>query len=340
MRKRSLEIAMKAWLHLLLILVLFTTAVQSFNIDSRGGRLGPLPTTGQTPLQTLRLDIVPTRYDILAPGQTEFSLFNSWTNRWNRSYYYHLDVEVLRNQLEYNYGIGSKTEIGIILPFITRTGGYLDSFIVGFHESFGLDQSGRREYPENQLEVSFLTDSGEEVVILDKSDQGTIVGDLSLISRSNLYSGTGLVRSVIFSTLFRLPTSQERSYLGSSGIDGAFSISSSFHPSPFYLYGTIGYGMFGSGNLYGINLRPYQWTFFMAVEYPVSENSSLILQQLSNSGMTVDSPDFSSPTHELTFGVRHWISSKLMLHYGLVENLYVFNNSIDFGLLFGLTWRP
>ncbi len=284
---------------------------------------------------------MPTRYDILEPGQSEFSLFNSWTNRWNRSDFYYIDVEILRNQLEFNFGIGGKTEIGFALPILTSTGGVLDPFISHFHDSFGLNQGGRTDYPENQLMVSFINESGEEIVILDKSNEGTIIGDLSLISRSELYQGNGLVKTVIFSTLLRLPTSQARGYYGSSGIDGAFSVSASFYPAPLYLYSTIGYGVFGSGSSqFGLNLRPYQWTFFMAAEYPFTGGVSLILQQLSNSGTTVDSPDFSSPTHELTFGARHRISQHLMVNYGIIENLYIFKNSIDFGLLFGLTWLP
>lgn len=332
---------MKACAVIIILMVLFSSmAGQARAIGRQRGGQGPLPITGQTPLQTLRLDIVPVRYEILSPGKMELSLFNSWTNRWNQSYYYHFDVEILRNQIEYSYGLGGRTEIGFTLPVITRTGGFLDQFIVRFHDGLGLAQSGREEFPENRLMMSFINDSGEEIVLLDKSNKGTIIGDLSFISRTEIYRGQGSVRSVLLTALVRLPTSQERNYYGSSGADGAFSVAASFHPAPFYLYSTIGYGIFGSGSLYGLNLRPYQWTFFMAVEYPVSQNVSLVVQQLSNSGTTVSSPDFSNPTHELTFGARHRISSQLVLNYGIVENLYQFKNSIDFGLLMGLSWQP
>ena len=106
-----------------------------------------------------------------------------------------------------------------------------------------------------------------------------------------------------------------------------------------YLYTTLGYALYGTSNLFGLDLRPFRWTFFAAIEYPVNRNLSLIIQQLSNSGTVSEFGDFSLPTHELTLGVKHAVSQRLVLEFGMIENLFVFRNSIDFGLNFGLKYR-
>lgn len=136
----------------------------------------------------------------------------------------------------------------------------------------------------------------------------------------------------------RLPTALQREYYGSGGVDGAISLAGTHRSGPIYLYTTLGYGVYGSGSLFDIELRPYQWTFFAAVEYPVSKKISLIAQQLSNSGVAAAFEGFADPTHELILGVKHVVSPHLMLEYGIVENLLNFRNSVDFGLIFGLRY--
>jgi len=145
---------------------------------------------------------------------------------------------------------------------------------------------------------------------------------------------------VLFTALFRFPTASDRTYYGTGGTDAAFSLATMHYLKPFYLYTTLGYGMYGSGNALGIELRPYQWTFFGAVEWPVSRHLSFIVQELSNTGVAIDYYDFSLPTHELLIGAKQRLSNHLMLQYGVIENLFVFENSVDFGLSFGISYRP
>jgi hypothetical protein len=322
----------------LLAMLLLGSAVWS-NTDLRAK--GPLHIVGQTPLQTLRLDIIPTRADLLEKGQTEISLFNSWTNRWNEAEKYLLDVEVIQNIFGVSTGIGNNMEIGIFLPVLTRTGGGLDHFITRFHNQLGLGQSGRDLYPQNSISLSFVdNNSGNKIVILDESDKGTVLGDISVFSRHKIYNGDGWLNSVTATSLLRFPVSNARDYYGSGGVDGAFSFSVVSSLNPLFVYSTIGYGVYGSGSLYGIDLRSYQWTFFAAVEWPASKSLSFIMQQLSNSGTSRSLDGFSKSTHELVFGAKHRISSRILLEYSLMENMYIFDNSIDFGLNMGMTYTP
>ncbi len=322
------------------IVILYTLVSGALGGGFDDADKGPLSFIGQTPLQTLRLDIVPTRYNILEPNQVEWSIFNAWSNRWNKSDEFTIDVEMIQNILGLSVGIGGGHEVGFSIPVLTRTGGILDRFIIDFHDFLHLSQDGRKDYPLNGLSVRYHDDrTGQWHDLLGPGDAGTVLGDLSIFSRSQVYTGDGWLRSLLLTVLFRFPTSTERNYYGSGGTDAAFSLSSRHYLDPLYIYTTVGYGMFGSGSRAGVDLRPYQWTFFGAVEWPVSRNFSLILQEMTNSGTAKAYYDFHSPTYELIFGAKQYLSSRLMLEYGLMENLFNFENSTDFGVNFGLTFR-
>ena len=66
----------------------------------------------------------------------------------------------------------------------------------------------------------------------------------------------------------------------------------------------------------------------------------MIVQELSNSGVARDYYDFSLPTHELLIGAKQKLFDNLTLEYGVIENLFIFENSIDFGISFGISYRP
>jgi len=312
--------------------------------DSNGGRppaKGPLQIVGQTPLQTMRLNSVPERHDILPKGRYEISIYNSWTNRWNDTPSFLLDLEAVQNNFGFAIGVGQHIELGLSIPIISRTGGHLDRMITDFHDLLHINQEGRTDYPYNSMIVEYYnTATGQWTVLLNNNDRGTVLGDASLTFRSQIYRGSGWLRSVLFTSLFRFPTSNDRTYYGTKGTDAAISIATMHYLKPFYLYTTFGYGMYGSGSALGIELRPYQLTFFGAVEWPVSRSFSLIIQEMSNSGVAKDYYDFSLPTHELLIGVKHRLSNHLMVQLGAIENLFIFENSIDFGLSFGVSYRP
>lgn len=304
------------------------------------GPRGPMHISGQTPLQTRKLDMVPTRPGILREGEWNIALFSGLANRWNNTQNYLIDCEVFQNQFEIGLGVGGNTEIGLEIPVLTRSGGCLDQLIVDFHRMFDLGQAGRTEYPNDQLRMSYINSEGKRVIVLDNDDRKTALGDISFLTRTQVFSGKGRLSPVLFTALLRFPTTSDRDFYGSSGIDGAFGLSSSYQIHPFYIYGTIGYGIYGSGKQYGIALRPYQWTFFGALEWVTGKSSSLVLQQLVNSGMAEDFYDFSRPTYEVTLGLKKNLSQHLMLEFGLLENVFIFDNSIDFGISSALTYHP
>ncbi len=164
---------------------------------------GPLQIVGQTPLQTMRLNAVPERHNILQMGRYEFSLYNSWTNCWNNTPSFLLDLEAIQNNFGFAIGVGQRTELGLSIPIISRTGGRLDRVIADFHSLLHIDQEGRTDYPFNSMIVKYYNvETGQWTVLLNRNDQGTALGDASLTFRSQVYRGErpaalGVVHGVI-----------------------------------------------------------------------------------------------------------------------------------------------
>jgi len=48
-------------------------------------------------------------------------------------------------------GLGRGLEIGAEIPCVVVGGGFLDDFIVKYHDAFGFPQGGRDDAPRNRL---------------------------------------------------------------------------------------------------------------------------------------------------------------------------------------------
>ena len=113
---------------------------------------GPLRTSEQNPLY--RLLYVP-ETETAAPlreGALRFELSGSYSNileASNRASHTHLfDLEQMTNSLAVRYGWTDALEVGARVGWYTGWGGFLDPFISGFHNFFGLPNGGRGSRPD------------------------------------------------------------------------------------------------------------------------------------------------------------------------------------------------
>ena len=113
---------------------------------------GPLRTSEQNPLY--RLLYVPETEPAapLREGALRFELSSSYSNileASNRVSHAHLfDLEQMTNSLAVRYGWTDAFEVGARVGWYTGWGGFLDPFISGFHNFFGLPNGGRGQRPD------------------------------------------------------------------------------------------------------------------------------------------------------------------------------------------------
>lgn len=101
----------------------------------------------------------------------------------------------------------------------------------------------------------------------------------------------------------------------------------------------VQYSRFGSEELAGIPMRRHQVFVLSALELPITARWSAVVQELFNTGAARDFYEFSEATHEIVAGVKGEILPHTLFEFGLIENLFKFDNSPDFGLHFGISRR-
>lgn len=129
-----------------------------------------------------------------------------------------LDGETYRLALVTRYGIAPRMEIGLEIPYVSQKGGFLDNFIVDWHNTFKMPQGGRDNAPDNQLHYGYRKD-GVQKLQMNQGDSG--LGDVSLTGGLSLYDVSGAERHdrLAFKGAVKLPTGDSSSLLGSGSTD-------------------------------------------------------------------------------------------------------------------------
>ena len=160
---------------------------------------------------------------LLEPGRTEFGLnsvlSSNYTKNDNARESIILDGETTRFTLRMRHGLAPRFEIGLKIPYITQSGGFLDGAIESYHNAFGFPQGGRDLAPRNRLLYYYRRD-GVDRLRFDTSGSG--VGDLALTGAWQLYqSGGSEKQGLALNISLKLPTGDSDQLLGSGSTDVA-----------------------------------------------------------------------------------------------------------------------
>jgi len=206
------------WTVLVAILVCLPTLASGFEMQ-------PLSTRNLSPV-TLGFGL-PTLgpAKVLASGagriETTVDLISNFTEKESAAERLRFDGETYRAAVAVDYGIGSNLEFGAELPLISHQGGFLDDFIEGWHDTFGLPQSGRDQVPAGQLDYSYVRPAGGFALQSDQSG----IGDLSLRAGWQYWQDPEKLGSLALRASLKLPTGRARDLTGSGSIDLALWLS-------------------------------------------------------------------------------------------------------------------
>jgi hypothetical protein len=205
-----------------------------------------------------------------------------------------LDGETYRIALAARYGIAQAWEAGFEIPYINQSGGFLDQFVIDWHNTFGLPQGGRNSAPHNRLNYSY-TNGGEQK--LHMTSLGSGLGDISLTGGYSIIDDhdAGRHDRLAVKAAVKLPTGASSRLFGSGSTDlmlqmcGSMSRDSEW--GTLALYGSIGgLAMSGSDVLrdqhvplagvgtFGLGWSPASWLSFktqLNANTPLYRGSSL-----------------------------------------------------------------
>jgi thioredoxin-related protein len=300
---------------------------------------GPLDLPSLSPLQALRLGLLPRSPSTLAGGQWELELRETWVNVWSYSPDdRRLDYESLLSRAAVAYGLSDTVQIELELQDLSRFGGSMDGFIEAFHELFGLGQEDREDFPRGENVFQLDPQDGEPGVMAGGS--GTVQQNVLVTLQHNVTCGTDVWPAFSYALSLRHPLGGEDQLDGPSDLDVGLSVAASRRfGSEVYGYLELNHVWFGSDEFAGIELERRQLSALVGLEWRYGARSSALVQLLRSGGAAVRREPFDDVASELTLGWKRELTTGTVLELGLIENVFDFDNSPDFGVHFGLTHR-
>jgi hypothetical protein len=314
--------------HCLRILLLI---IISYPAITEAADIVPFATRNQSPL--IQIFGLPAIGDSAVLNRAEkqvglsVDLASNYTSSSAAGEYILLDGESLRINMQGRYGLGKGLEIGVEIPWVVIGGGFLDDFIIKYHDAFGFPQGGRDAAPRNHLLYLYRKNNIDRLRLENSS---TGIGDISLQGGWQLYKGQGdSPGAVSMRAALKLPTGDSDQLHGSGSTDLALWLSAgSAFPLPtghFVIYGAAGLlgmtegkilkdqqrNLVGFGSL-GVGWDPFSW---LALKIQADAHTPFYRE----SGLK----EVDAYSVQLTIGGTVAFDTKTSLDIGVSEDLIV-----------------
>ncbi|MGE0641579.1 MAG: DUF3187 family protein [Thermoanaerobaculia bacterium] len=248
---------------------------------------------------------------------------------------FYLDGEHTRWAVAARRGIGHGLQVEIVVPVIRIDGGFLDSTIEGFHDTFSLGQAGRLGAPRGRFGA--YVRSGDQEVYLDRSP-GTALGDIVLGVRYDLRRSRPAPKlELAIEGLAKLPTGDVDRLTSSGSADFGAQLLGTRYFRGSCLHFSLGAAYLGPHELYDLDPQTIV-SGMLAWEIALGGKTTGLVQATVSQSPFKDlsSAEIRSASTQLTAGVKHAFGRNV-LFLGVTENLANFNNSADIGLHIGVT---
>jgi hypothetical protein len=294
------------------------------------GSRGPLDAHGTTIYQLSSTDFVPNIPHSLAAGEIEVRTDADWTNTFVASsslnYY-----ETLHSRTSIWYGVDDRMTVGLSQSVLMVGGGYMDSFINGFHSTFGI-RSHRTDYAQDK----FLVTSPSHPAVLELPSS-IIAGDLMITFQYKAISEDGF--GLMFGSQYQFPTGGHTFYYDHRGFGvGVYVYTYCDITDDFRLFGAADLAYVGRGEILWHKLRPIQASVVGGVDWSVAPWMSIVCQLTSASG-AADFEDYTSWASEIEAGFRIKLSDRVTIEIAATEHLIRYDNNADFGIHLGLSLK-
>lgn len=214
----------------LIVLLVLLLSVQIYHpCPASGVEITPFYTQNQSPV--VQIFGLPAAGDsrVLSKGRSSAiiaaDVASNFVNDVSSGEIILLDGESYRFALTLRYGVTDRIEAGVEIPYVGQGGGFLDGFIIGWHNFFGLPQSGREEAPRNRLLYSYSKNGGNRFLVDDSSFD---VGDVRFFGAMQIYDdGEVNPRSVALRASVKAPTGDSDELHGSGSTDFALWLTAS-----------------------------------------------------------------------------------------------------------------
>jgi hypothetical protein len=231
------------------------------------------------------------------------------------------DVETLRTSLTVSYAVRDNWQLGIEVPYVRHSSGFLDDFIYDWHDFFSIEQNGRTKYSSDQIRINYFSTNGASFTLSESS------GDIGDIRINSTYTLPWENRSLIFSTELKLPTGDFDKLTGSGGLDisAGLTVNDSYSLEKFNI--TVFGGLAGVylGDIES-DLAVNQNNFVLAGRAGIGWQASRLIQlKLQVDGQTPlydsDIKEMGDPALQLVMGTSFTFSDEAYIDISIAEDI-------------------
>jgi hypothetical protein len=253
---------------------------------------------------------------------------------------YFLDGETLRTVLEASLGLGSRFEIGLELPFLLHTGGFLDSIIDSYHDRFDLPDGGRTAFRRDRYVAGYVGDGSS--VFVEEDRGGVRMGDIVLTGRAALMRAGARRPAITVSASAKIPTGDPDHLDGSGSADYSVALQVSARVGRSSLDGGYAYTIVGDWDLApDLPLRDSR-SVFATYSFTATPRTSVLVQFLRTRGPFEfrAGNDIGRVSNEIALGLRHRLAGGVLFDWAVIENLNTDLNTPDVGVFLGVAYYP
>ncbi len=310
---------------------------------------GPLAVRNQHPAQLTVMRLDPASPSVLPSGDTAVRASTAYSSLFlgdsNATEAFAMDGELMRTSIQGRTGIGAGIELTVELPVVHTSGGFLDGFLIDYHDFFGFPDQGRSVAPQNQFEV-FAEQNGQTVWEL--REETLMLADVPvsatwcLVPPGRSASGAGLP-GLALRTGFELPTGDESGGAGNGQFDYAAGLCASWPLAFGTLFADGQYTWAGTPDL----ARSRSFAFgdvsaaSLGLEVPLLSDFSSVAQ-LSWETSVLRNLDLDRANRDqvwLWLGARMRVDRQLFVEVVFGEDLSPYI-APDFTLVLAMAWLP
>lgn len=305
---------------------------------------GPLPVRNQHPAQLLVMHMPPASPRTHAAGRASVRADAAYSSLWlvgnapGRQWV--MDGEYLRAATTVRYGLGAGIEAAIELPVAHTGGGFLDDFLIDYHDFFGFPDQDRDVAPRNDYDVQ-LTSAGTSVWGVDRA--GLAMLDVPIYATWQVTAPTARGPALAVRAGVELPTGDADAGFGSGEVEPSFGVLADLPVRHVQLYGHAQYTWAGTPDqaaAAGLQFADVA-SAGIGAEAPLHDDLNAYVQlaweqsTLRNFGLSETDDDQAL----LWVGGRYRIGDDLALEVGFGEDLIALV-SPDFTAWVGMVWSP
>jgi len=250
-----------------------------------------------------------------------------------------MDMESSRTAVIQKYGLTKNHELFLELPFLSFSGGFLDAFVQGYHDTLGLPNGGRNTVDNGRFSFEILNNGTS---IYSVKQTAFRPGDITIGQKIRVYEESPGFPAIAVRTSVKLPTGSRTHGTGSGEADFGFSLLAEKNLHRFHLYSQIGFSLLGTHD----DLKDFQkkGLFLMshALEFNLCKPLSIVAQMdyVSNIFKNTYLKEVSEPVLDLTVGftgeteVKKVFFDKIFYRAGFMEDLTGSGPSVDFTTFF------